>query len=290
MVKEKKRKSQSLRHRIQIIWALFSNSYLAGFVQGRIYKGRLKKLCVPGMNCYSCPGALGACPIGAMQAVIGSWNFKFAFYVAGFLMFVGALIGRFVCGWLCPFGLIQDLLYKIPFPKKIRSFRGDRLLRKLKYVILIVFVILMPMFLVDLLGQGSPYFCKLICPVGTLEGGIPLVLLNKTMRSAIGWLYTWKVMILAAVLLISVLIYRPFCRYICPLGAVYSVFNPISMFRYWVDKDKCINCGACAVSCDMGCDPIKNANSLECIRCGKCKQNCPTAAICSGFRAKEKRI
>lgn len=290
MVKEKKRKSQSFRHRIQIIWALFSNSYLAGFVQGRIYKGRLKKLCVPGMNCYSCPGALGACPIGAMQAVIGSWNFKFAFYVAGFLMFVGALIGRFVCGWLCPFGLIQDLLYKIPFPKKIRSFRGDRLLRKLKYVILIVFVILMPMFLVDLLGQGSPYFCKLICPVGTLEGGIPLVLLNKTMRSAIGWLYTWKVIILAAVLLISVLIYRPFCRYICPLGAVYSVFNPISMFRYWVDKDKCINCGACAVSCDMGCDPLKNANSLECIRCGKCKQNCPTAAICSGFRAKEKQI
>ena len=284
---KEKKKSQWSRHRIQALWALLSNSYLIGFVQGKIYKGKLKNLCVPGMNCYSCPGALGACPIGAMQAVIGDWNFKFAFYVAGFLMFVGALIGRFVCGWLCPFGLIQDLLHKIPFPKKIKNFPGDKLLRKLKYIILIVFVILMPMFLVDLLGQGSPYFCKLICPVGTLEGGIPLVLLNKAMRSALGWLYAWKIVILAVTIFISILIYRPFCKYICPLGAIYSVFNPISVFRYRVDKDKCINCGACAKNCDMGCDPIKNANSFECIRCGKCKQSCPTGAICSGFRTKK---
>ena len=81
-------------------------------------------------------------------------------------------MGRFVCGWLCPFGLIQDLLHKIPFVKKIGTFRGDRLLRKLKYVIFLVFVILLPMFVVDMLGQGAPYFCKLICPAGTLEGGI----------------------------------------------------------------------------------------------------------------------
>lgn len=202
-------------------------------------------------------------------------------------MFVGALIGRFVCGWLCPFGLIQDLLHKIPFPKKIKTFRGDKLLRKLKYVILIVFVILMPMFLVDLLGQGAPYFCKLICPVGTLEGGIPLVLLNQALHSTLGWLYAWKVVILVITIFISLLIYRPFCKYICPLGAIYSIFNPISVFRYRVDKEKCINCGACAKSCDMGCDPTKNANDLECIRCGKCKKSCPTGAICSVVRVKK---
>lgn len=279
---------KNFRHYIQTLWALLTNSYLSGFAQGKIYKGKLKNLCVPGMNCYSCPGALGACPIGAMQAVIGSWNFKFAFYIAGFLMFIGALIGRFVCGWLCPFGLIQDLLHKIPFPKKLKSFRGDKLLRKLKYVILIIFVILMPMFLVDLLGQGAPFFCKLICPVGTLEGGILLVLFNKALHSALGWLYTWKILILAVTVLMSVLIYRPFCKYICPLGAVYSVFNPISVFRYRVDRDKCINCGACARSCNMGCNPANNANDLECIRCGECKKSCPMGAVCSGFRAKSK--
>lgn len=283
IMKKEKKTTQLRRHSIQALWALLTNSYLTGFTQGKIYKGSLKNLCVPGMNCYSCPGALGSCPIGALQAVIGSWNFKFAFYLAGFFLFVGGLIGRLVCGWLCPFGLIQDLLHKIPFPKKFRTFRGDRLLRKLKYLILLVFVILMPMFLVDLLGQGAPYFCKLICPVGTLEGGIPLVLLNKAMRGTIGWLYTWKVVILLLTLLLSVVIYRPFCKYLCPLGGIYSIFNPLSVFRYRIDRQKCVGCGICAKVCDMGCDPVQNANDPECIRCGTCKNSCPNSAIRSGF-------
>lgn len=272
-VKDRKRRS------VQILWAFLTNSYLLGFAQGKIYRGKLKNLCVPGLNCYSCPGAVGACPIGAMQAVIGNRNFKFAFYVAGFLIFTGALAGRFVCGWLCPFGLIQDLLYKIPFPKKIQTVWGDRLLRKLKYLILIVFVILMPMFLVDMLGQGAPYFCKLICPAGTLEGGIPLVLLNKSMRGALGFLYVWKNALLFAVIVLSVLIYRPFCKYICPLGAVYSVFNPVAVFRYRIDKEKCVGCGVCKDVCKMQADPQKNVNHPECIRCGDCKRACPTKAI-----------
>lgn len=276
---KRKDKNEWKRHGIQAFWALITNSYLIGFAQGKIYKGKLKNLCVPGLNCYSCPGALGACPIGAMQAVIGSWNFKFAFYVAGFLIFIGALMGRIVCGWLCPFGLIQDLLHKIPFPKKIQTFRGDKLLRKLKYLILVVFIILLPMFLVDILGQGAPYFCKLICPAGTLEGGLPLVLLNKSMRGALGWLYAWKNFLLIVTILLSMAIYRPFCKYICPLGAIYSVFNPISIFRYRLDKEKCVHCGACAKACQMQVDPVENANHLECIRCGACKKSCPVKAI-----------
>ncbi len=279
MDKKNKKTSEWPRHRFQALWALLTNSYLIGFVQGKIYKGRLKNLCVPGLNCYSCPGAVGSCPIGSLQAVIGNWNFKFAFYVAGFLVFVGALIGRFVCGWLCPFGLVQDLLHKIPFPKKIKTFRGDKLLRKLKYVILAVFVILLPLYLVDIMDQGSPYFCKLICPAGTLEGGIPLVLLNKSMRRAIGWLYVWKNVLLAVAVLLSILIYRPFCKYICPLGAIYSVFNPISVFKYRVDKNKCTQCGACAKVCKMQVNPSKTPNHPECIRCGQCKKICPTGAI-----------
>lgn len=278
----KKKPSEWPRHGVQALWALLTNSYLVGFVQGKIYKGKLKNLCVPGMNCYSCPGAVGSCPIGSLQAVIGSWNFKFAFYVAGFLVLVGALVGRFVCGWLCPFGLIQDLLHKIPFPKKIKTFRGDKLLRKLKYILLLIFVILLPMFLVDVIGQGAPYFCKLLCPVGALEGGIPLVLLNKSMHTALGWLYAWKNVLLMVTIILSIMIYRPFCKYICPLGAVYSVFNPISVFKYRVDESKCTHCGACARTCKMQVDPVQNANHPECIRCGLCKKVCPTGAISSG--------
>ena len=116
------------RHGIQALWAFITNSHVTGFVTGKIYTGKLKNACVPGLNCYSCPGAVGACPIGSLQAVIGSWNFKMAYYVVGFLIFIGAMVGRLICGFLCPFGLIQDLLNKIPFPKKIRTFKGDKLL------------------------------------------------------------------------------------------------------------------------------------------------------------------
>ncbi len=286
MDKQKIKINEWPRHGIQALWALLTNSHLAGFFSGKIYRGNLKKVCVPGLNCYSCPGAVGACPIGAIQAVVGSWNFKFAYYVIGFLIFIGAIIGRVVCGFLCPFGLIQDLLHKIPFPKKIRTFYGDKLLRKLKYVIFLVFVILLPLVVVDIMGQGAPYFCKLICPAGTLEGGIPLVLLNKTLRSTVGWLYVWKNVILIITILLSILIYRPFCKYICPLGAFYSVFNPVSIFRYQVDKEKCVHCGKCAAACQMQVNPVENANDLECIRCGRCKKACPTGAISCGAKGR----
>ena len=278
---DKKKQRDGFRHSVQALWAFVTNSYLAGFTGGKIYQGPIKNLCVPGLNCYSCPGALGSCPIGSLQAVLGSRNYKFTFYVAGFLMFVGALMGRFVCGWLCPFGFVQDLLHKIPFVRKIKTFPGDKLLRKLKYIILLVFVILMPLFVVDMLGQGTPYFCKLICPAGTLEGGIPLVFLNETFRGIVGWLYTWKMTIMAVLLVLSIVIYRPFCKYICPLGAIYSIFNPIAIFRYRMNEEACVGCGACAKVCPMQVNPVENPNHPECIRCGRCKQTCPTDAICS---------
>ena len=282
--------SDAKRHGIQAVWAFLTNSHVSGFVTGKIYTGKLKNVCVPGLNCYSCPGAVGACPIGSLQAVVGSWNFKMAYYVVGFLIFIGAIFGRLICGFLCPFGLIQDLLNKIPFSKKIRTFKGDKLLRKLKYVIFAVFVILLPMFLVDIMGQGAPYFCKLICPAGTLEGGIPLALLNKSMRSALGALYVWKNAILVVTIILSIIIYRPFCKYICPLGAFYSVFNKVSFFKYRVSKEKCVGCGKCAKVCRMQVDPVVNANSLECIRCGRCKQACPTGAISCGVSKEKNNI
>jgi len=281
--KDKYKARNNVRHVFQSFWFLLTNSFFEGFKTGKIYGGKWKQLCVPGMNCYSCPGAKGSCPIGALQAVIGSPKFKFSYYVVGFLFFVGALIGRGVCGYLCPFGLVQDLLHKIPFVKKIETFKGDRALRKAKYLILLVFVILLPLFLVDIIGQGAPYFCKLICPVGMMEGGIPLVLMNKSMRGAIGFLYAWKGLILILTIFLSIVIYRPFCKYICPLGAIYSLFNSVSLFRYTLDHQKCIHCGRCKAVCEMQCDPVKNCNDLECIRCGKCKNACPVDAIACGI-------
>lgn len=267
---------------VQICFTALTNGYVNGFLKGKIYTGNTKALCVPGLNCYSCPGALGSCPIGALQAVLGSRNYKFSFYIIGFIMMVGAVFGRFICGWLCPFGLIQDLLYKIPFVKKIRKLPGDRWLRWLKYVILAVFVVIMPLFVLDIIGQGMPWFCKLICPSGTLTAGIPLVLLNPGLRAAIGWLFGWKLFLLVVIILLSILTYRPFCRYLCPLGAMYGWFNPIALYRFQIDEKACTKCKACQKVCKLDIPVWEKPNSVECIRCGDCKKRCPQKAIKNG--------
>jgi len=267
-----------LRRIVQVMTAIITNLHLKGFSTGKIYTGKMKKICVPGLNCYSCPGALGSCPIGSLQAVIGGIKYQFSFYMIGLLMLIGSLVGRFVCGWLCPFGLIQELIHKIPLPK-LKVNKTFNKLKYMKYLILVVFVFLLPMFWVNIVGMGKPTFCEFICPAGTLEGGIPLVLLNKPLRAVIGFLYTWKIALLVITIIISIFIFRPFCRFICPLGAIYSLFNPISLYRLKIDSDKCTSCGICSRKCKMQVDVYKNPNSLECIRCGECISSCPQNAI-----------
>lgn len=280
------RRKKPSRHLLQGIWALLTNANLAGFVQGKIYTGKLKNACLPGLNCYSCPGSLGSCPIGALQAVLGSAKYQFSYYLVGFFLLVGTVLGRFVCGFLCPFGLVQELLHKIPFPKKIKTFHADRVLRLLKYAILLIFVILLPLFAVDAAGGGAPWFCKWICPAGTLEGGIPLVFTNPMLQSAVGFLFTWKMVILLTTVLLSIVIYRPFCKYICPLGAIYALFNRISLYRYTVNPQTCTGCRQCEAACPMNIRPQEETNHPECVRCGKCRDACPEAAISAGFRCR----
>ena len=270
-----------LRHGVQIAFTALSNGYASGFLKGKIYTGPLKKICLPGLNCYSCPGALGACPIGALQAVFGSRSFDFSFYVVGFLLMIGAVCGRFVCGWLCPFGLLQDLLYKIPFRKKLRKLPGERWLRTLRYVALGLFVIILPLFVVDIVGQGQPWFCEYICPSGTFMAGVPLVLLNPGIRGAIGWLFDWKVLLLVLFVLLSVIVWRPFCRYLCPLGAIYGPFNKIALFRFRIDHTHCTDCGECQKACKMDIPVHKNPNSVACVRCLDCQRACPAGCITS---------
>lgn len=264
-----------------IQWAVFgfSNANLSNFAKGTIYKGKLKQMCVPGLNCYSCPGALGSCPLGALQSVIGSHGYSVSFYVMGLLLAFGVVFGRFICGFLCPFGLIQELIYKIPTPK----FKLHKRLAYVKYVVLAVFVIGMPLLVTNFMGMGQPAFCQYICPAGTLTGGIPLMLANPSLRSTIGRLFVLKSTILLLTIVGSMLFYRIFCRVLCPLGAIYSLFNRISIYQLKYDREACISCGKCAKVCKMGVDPSKHPDALECIRCGDCVSACPTQALQAGF-------
>ena len=269
------------RFSIQAVAALLSNANLKGFFTGKIYQGAGKTVCVPGLNCYYCPGAVGACPIGSLQGFLSGLKFRFPYYVLGFLIFFGALLGRAVCGFLCPFGFFQELLHKIPFPIKKISFAGDRQLRWVKYAVLILLVVILP-----LCFALTPFFCKYLCPAGTLSG-ILLAVRDGMLRTQLGGIFLWKILVLAAVIVGCLIVFRPFCKYLCPLGAVYGFFNRIALYRMDLDTGKCVACGKCKKVCQMGVDPVKECNSAECIRCGDCVRACPVNAIHMGIKHTE---
>ena len=256
---------------------LLSNLHLPNFLKGSLYQGAGKAVCVPGLNCYSCPAASGSCPIGALQAAVGSPQYRFSYYIVGFLLLLGMLLGRAICGFLCPFGWLQELLHKIP-TKKFSS-RKLKPLRYLKYGILVVMVCMLPVLAANDVGIGDPFFCKYLCPQGVLEGAIPLSLVNPSIRAALGKLFSWKLSILLTIIVLSVLFFRPFCKWLCPLGAFYALLNRMSLFRMQVDRDKCVSCGKCAKACKMDVDVTKTPNHTECIRCGMCARACPTCAV-----------
>ena len=262
---------------IQAGATLLTNIHLPNFLKGGLYQGKGKAVCVPGLNCYSCPAASGACPIGAFQAVVGSSKFRFSYYITGFLILLGVLLGRVICGFLCPFGWFQELLHKIP-TKKL-STKKLKPLTYLKYVVLLVMVVLLPVLVTNQLGMGDPFFCKYLCPQGVLEGAIPLSLANAGIRAALGSLFTWKFIVLLTVIVLSIVFYRPFCKWLCPLGAFYALLNKVSLFQMQVDQSKCVSCGKCAKVCKMDVDVTKSPNHTECIRCGMCIRACPTDAV-----------
>ncbi|MCR5702688.1 MAG: 4Fe-4S binding protein [Lachnospiraceae bacterium] len=262
-IKEKKRRLT------QLVCALLYNCNFKGFAQGKIYQGKAKSACVPGLNCYSCPGAAFSCPLGSLQSALVSSKYKINYYILGMLLLFGVIFGRIVCGFLCPFGLFQELLYKLP-TKKIKKGKWSRILSYLKYVILVVFVVVIP------LVKFAPGFCKYICPAGTLEGGIPLVTANEQLRTLVGTLFMWKIIVLVIIIISAVFVFRSFCRFVCPLGAIYSLFYKVSFCGVRVDKDKCVGCDACVNECLMD---VKSVGDRECVHCGECMGKCPTCAI-----------
>lgn len=263
----------SFRRVFQIAVAVLQNSFFAGFIRGQIYQGPTKQICTPILNCWGCPGARFGCPMGGLQHFIGLKLIPFA--VMAFYAIPGAVVGRMVCGWLCPFGLFQDLLYKL----RTFKMKMPRAFSYLKYAVLLGVVGLIVYI------TGEPWFCK-ICPDGLLIAGIPLVLADKTghLRALTGWHYYMKIGLLMLTIMLSIAIKRFFCRAICPVGAIYSLFNRFSLFRLRVDRDKCIECGSCQMTCPMDVAIQKSPNNIDCIRCLDCMKKCPTRAITYGIR------
>jgi len=253
------------RRASQLFGLLVINLYVAVIFNKHIYRGPMKGVCLPFLYCHSCPTAGFACPLGAMQNYAALHQFPFL--LVGHLAIIGLLVGRMVCGWVCPVGLVQELMYKIK-SVKLPNPKGFSIL---PYITLILLVVILPYLTTE------HWFSKL-CPVGTLTAGIPWVLWNpinpdtgaRTIDAgSVGVLFAVKLLILAGTLWLAVVMKRPFCRYICPMGLFWSFFNKISVVKLEVAA-ACTKCDACKKSCPEGLKVYEDPNSADCIRCLEC--------------------
>jgi ferredoxin-type protein NapH len=277
------------RKTIQYIVAVLANAYWFFPWRSPIYQGWSKRICFPGLNCYSCPAATMSCPLGGLQSFLAglrpslqAGQIHLGAYVVGTLGVVGSLVGRLPCGWLCPFGLLQELLFRIPVGKHPlwKPFRWG------PYVFLGAFVILLPIIVVDEMGYGATWFCRYICPAGTLEAGIPLLLLDPSLQRGLGWLFVLKLSVLSVLLAWCTVTSRPFCRVFCPLGAIYGILNRVSWLQLRFDPDRCVRCNACLTVCPTDVSFYTGAediNSGSCIRCLRCYSGCPAGAVSLEF-------
>ncbi len=273
------------RRLYQLSSLLIMDSAIKGFLTASIYQGTSKGFCVPVLNCYACPSAIFACPIGTIQhfMVIGGrpedskmFFANLPYYPIGLLGVTAAAVGRMCCGYLCPFGFTQDLLYKL----KVHKVRVPKILRHFKYLTLIVLVFILPMML------GENWFSKL-CPMGTLIGGIPWVTINVDIRGMVKAIFWIKLAILMTYVTFSTISKRPFCQTSCPLGAIYSLFNRVSFFKLTWDSRTCTHCNKCEDICPMDIKVYEEPNAVDCIRCLDCVR-CPSVSLTHPFSALEK--
>lgn len=259
-----------LKRRIfQGLGTVLPNAYVQGFFTPSLYQGPLKGVCTPLFNCYACPSALFSCPIGSLQHFAATG--KAPFYAFGTLAVVGTSVGRMTCGTLCPFGFLQDILYKI------RTWKGrlPAWASSLRYAALAILVFLVP-------ALTHEHWFSRLCPMGTLSAGLPWVTLSESIRNLAGSVFWVKIGILLLFLSSSVMLKRPFCRAACPLGAVFSLFNRGSFLQLAWNPDTCTRCGKCQKICPVDIRPDYKPASAECLRCLDCTR-CPSLALTTVF-------
>lgn len=284
-----KRSSHGFRRAaVQLFVALLYNLDFQGVASQSVGKRPTKGVCAPGLHCYSCPGAVAACPIGSLQQAFASSSLGMGFYVVGTLLAFGALFGRLVCGWACPFGLLQDALDKagrvLRLPKA-RKGTWSRRLSLFKFAMLAL-VVAGPLVTRVVGSAGKPLFCGYVCPAGTLPG-VALVASHPMLQQTVGALFSWKAGILVVLVAAAFFVYRPFCRFLCPLGLLYGFFNRFCVLGYRVDAQACTGCGACVRACRMD---VEGVGDRECIQCGSCVAVCAEQAIRFTVRPKRNGV
>jgi ferredoxin-type protein NapH len=259
---------KSLAQRLQPWRSLVQTGFLLVWLDP--FMLRLHTICGPVFHCYSCPLATFACPIGVMAQF--SAIHVLPLLALGTVVLVGAIFGGFVCGWACPFGLLQDLVARLP----TRKFALPRWIGYLRYAVLIGMVGLIPFFF----GPDHPLFICRLCPAGGLESALPRAIPAALDQARRGLPIVWpmtKTVVVAVFVAAMLLVYRPWCR-ACPLGAIFGLFNRISAFFLRFKPEACTACQVCHTQCRLGIAPDQQPNDTNCIRCLDCAR-CPPQAL-----------
>ena len=216
--------------------------------------------CSPVFHCYACPLAAFACPVGVLAQF--SALHAIPFIALGTIGFAGSLFGGFVCGWACPFGFLQDLVAKISRPKyELPAWTGY-----MRYAVLVGLVFAVPWWF----GENHPLFFCRVCPAGALEVAVPTAIQAKLAGQPILWPAALKMGVTLAVLGLMFFFRRPWCKMLCPLGAIFGLFNRFSMLSVRFFPVRCHQCGLCAERCVYGVASSVRADDPGCIRCLDC--------------------
>ncbi|MCX7015476.1 MAG: 4Fe-4S binding protein [Candidatus Sumerlaeota bacterium] len=230
-----------------------------------------KWLCNPVLSCHSCALAWFACPVGVFVHYSG--YHVFPFFALGFVLLIGALVGRLLCGWVCPFGFVQDLLHKIAGPK----FSLPQWVSYGKYASLVLLVVLFPY----LWGEETQWsFCR-FCPAAALQVTTPAIVAGTTKLLSPSAIIKFSV--LAVVVLFAIFSYRSFCQSLCPIGALLAPLNYVSFWSVKIPRESCLSCAKCDKACGLELKPSERiirgvpANrSADCIVCYDCQTACKT--------------
>ncbi len=256
------------------LWYIF---FLAGLA---LFLFKLKKLRVPllflsmlilGFYTGGCPEPVGT----PFILLMGSKSIlKIAIIMLAVPVFLSLIWGRIFCGWICPLGAVQELIYAQKTTWRI-PVSADKILKYLKFILLLCFGFFSWQTTRNIWSEYEPF----------------KVLFNFDGSSV-------AIAILVLTLLLAVFIERVFCRYICPLGAILSITSRIAPYKITPQTSACKSCGKCtggvcpthAITKAAPESKQLEVDNSECIKCLRCVDECRFKAIyLKGFTAAERK-